>query len=170
MRYKPRQMGAPQSQKAKNGRANPIGISYLYLASNIETAISEVRPSVNETVTIGKHRLKNAVRLIDLRNISPFQFQEDEDYQELLKHTLFLRKLGEDLTHPINPKDAVLDYLPTQFLCEFIKSTGWDGVLYKSYLGDGFNIALFQPDITKCTQTHCYQIGKHKYEYNRIDI
>lgn len=38
-------MKMPPMGSASGGRANPIGISYLYLASNIDTCIAEVRPS-----------------------------------------------------------------------------------------------------------------------------
>jgi CspA family cold shock protein len=55
----------------------------------------------------------------------------------------FLCRLGEELTKPVFPHKAHLEYLPSQYLCEFIKSLGYDGVLYKSSLGDGDNYAIF---------------------------
>jgi hypothetical protein len=48
------EMGMPPKEKTKNGRANPVGIPYLYLASTIKTAISEVRPDITDFVTVGE--------------------------------------------------------------------------------------------------------------------
>jgi hypothetical protein len=40
---------------------------------------------------------------------------------------------------------AVIDYTPSQYLCEFIKRCGYDGVIYRSSVSDGMNLALFNP-------------------------
>ena len=41
-------MGNPPSLLTKSGRANPEGISYLYLANNIETTLFEVRAGLKD--------------------------------------------------------------------------------------------------------------------------
>ena len=51
---RPDQLGAPPSAVATPGRANPRGISYLYMASNEATAIAEVRPHVGDRVVCGE--------------------------------------------------------------------------------------------------------------------
>ncbi len=45
-------MGKPPQEIAPNGRANPIGISYFYAASDEKTAISELRGFKSEYVTV----------------------------------------------------------------------------------------------------------------------
>jgi hypothetical protein len=57
----------------------------------------------------------------------------------------FLQRLGEELTRPVLPDSAAYEYTPSQYLCEFIKKAGYDGVLYRSSVGDGMNLALFEP-------------------------
>ncbi len=47
------EMGPPPSLEAKEGRINPHGISYLYLANSGETAIAEARPWVGAEVSVG---------------------------------------------------------------------------------------------------------------------
>ena len=42
--YPPDKMGAPPARYASPGRANPVGIPYLYVGSVSETAATEVRP------------------------------------------------------------------------------------------------------------------------------
>lgn len=39
----------------------------------------------------------------------------------------FLERLGEELTRPVLPHAAAIDYTPSQFLCEFVRRQGYDG-------------------------------------------
>ncbi|HEX7853660.1 MAG TPA: RES family NAD+ phosphorylase [Sphingobium sp.] len=43
------------------------------------------------------------------------------------------------------PSGAAIDYIPSQYLCEFIKKRGFDGVVYRSSVSEGINLALFDP-------------------------
>lgn len=45
-------MGAPPREATRPGRLNPTGIPYLYLSSDKETAIAEVRPWMGANVTV----------------------------------------------------------------------------------------------------------------------
>ncbi len=167
-KFPPSKMGMPPAEKARNGRANPVGIPYLYIASNLETAISEIRPSLKDKVTVGRFKLLEPFSIIDLRNVSPFRFVDDEDdFEKLFSMIGYLNKLGTDLSKPVNPKAAELEYLPTQFLCEFIKSKGLDGVAYNSSLTKGYNLAIFREGKLKCTRTELYEIEKTTLLYEK---
>ena len=144
------QMGAPPAKLASSGRANPVGIPYLYLGSTVETAVSEVRPQPGELVCVAEFSLKNTLKIVDLRSprtlISPF-LEEDEGNIALLRGDIdFLEILGRQLATPVVPEAAAVDYIPSQYLCEFIKKCGFEGVAYGSSLSDGMNVALFSPD------------------------
>lgn len=140
-------MGSPPKKSASNGRANPVGIPYLYLASDKQTAISEVRPQTGHTVCVAKFELQGELKIIDLRHprltISPFYVEDEAELARLRADIGLLEKLGHELTRPVLQSAAAFDYIPSQFLCEFVKSKGWDGVMYRSSVGDGINIALF---------------------------
>lgn len=58
----------------------------------------------------------------------------------------YLERLGQELTTPVLPNAAALDYIPSQFLCELIKRVCYDGVLYSSSVSKGMDLALFVPD------------------------
>lgn len=49
--YSPERM-KPLKDRAREGRANPKGIPYLYLATAKETALAEVRPWVGSKVSV----------------------------------------------------------------------------------------------------------------------
>lgn len=160
-------MGKPPEKYVKNGRANPVGISYLYSASDFNTAICEVRPHVGDFVTIAKFVTTNNLNLLDLRNprktISPFSINE-EDLLRMLNEIGYLCKLGEKLSKPILPKEADLEYLASQYLCEMIKHLKYDGVVYKSSVGEGFNIAFFDDSkLIAVPETTLYSISNLKY-------
>ncbi|MBC8367884.1 RES family NAD+ phosphorylase [bacterium] len=140
------EMGKPPSKIASHGRANPYGISYLYVADEIDTTIAEVRPHKGEKVCIASIHPVRDLKFIDLcspeKGISPFGLEE-EDVRLLAGMIPYLRHLGEELSRPISPNRTHLEYLPTQYLCEFIKRNGYDGVIYKSSVGEGLNYAIF---------------------------
>jgi hypothetical protein len=151
-------MGKPPVERSKSGRANPRGIAYLYLASDIQTAIAEVRPTVSEIVTIGSFSAREHLRIANLFSIgiSPFKYGDMLDYY--LKHLNFLRVLGNELSKTLIPHREDLQYIPLQYLCEFIKNNGYDGVIYKSSVSDGHNLALFNDSKVKCKLTESYRI------------
>jgi hypothetical protein len=161
-------MGAPTAELAAHGRANPAGIPYLYAASDPGTAISELRPHTGEVACVGRLGLTRPVRLADLRNprktISPFAVQDSAKVAELREDLPFLVRLGEELARPVRPKAAHLDYLPSQYLCEFVKGQGFDGVMYRSSVGAGMNLALFDPAIAHVDSVEHYSVSRVSVE------
>lgn len=142
-------MGAPNKNLATHGRANPTGIPYLYLGSLPDTAVAELRPHTGEMACIADFTIPVPLNLVDLRNprklVSPFVLEDASSIGQLRADIPFLERLGEELTRPVLPRSAAIDYLPSQYLCEFIKKRGKDGVVYRSSVSNGINIALFDP-------------------------
>ncbi len=147
--YKAEKMGAPPKDRATHGRANPAGIPYLYLASDAQTAVSEIRPHPGEVACVAEFSVKDNLSLADLReprrSVSPFSLSSESEVAKMRGDVSFLEYFGEELTRPVIPQAAAIDYIPSQFLCEFIKNCGYDGVTYRSSVGPGINIALFDP-------------------------
>lgn len=154
-------MGKPPAKISTAGRANPIGIPYLYIASNIKTAIAEIRPHKGDILTIAKFKIKESLKLADLRNprqsISPFALDEDS-LNQIFMDLDYLSHLGEELSKPILPREAHLEYLSSQYLCELIKHCGFDGVIYKSSVGDGDNYAIFSDNKLEAMETTVYSV------------
>jgi hypothetical protein len=142
-------MGCPPKHLASHGRANPAGIPYLYLASEEITAISEVRPNAGDKVTVAKVTVPN-LQIVDLchprKTFSPFSLPYEDALPSFREGLDFLEKLGEELSRPVLQKSAAFDYIPSQYLCEFVKKCGFHGVMYRSAAEGGVNLALFDPD------------------------
>lgn len=147
--YEPADMGAPPPGQPSHGRANPAGIPYLYLGSTEQTAVAEIRPHTGEVATVAEFAIEEGLRLLDLRNprklISPFDLGDEDSIAGLYADIPFIERLGIELTRPVLPSRAAIDYVPSQYLCEFIKKIGYDGVIYRSSVSDGMNVALFSP-------------------------
>ncbi|GEC99328.1 hypothetical protein KVA01_14830 [Kocuria varians] len=144
------EMGAPPPHLAGHGRANPAGIRYLYLGSTPETAVAEVRPHTREEACVASFNVPS-ILAVDLRDprksVSPFILENVEQIASLQSGLPLLEKLGEELTKPVQPSSAAFEYIPSQYLCEFIKKCGYQGVIYRSSVSTGVNLALFFPDL-----------------------
>jgi len=155
-------MRKPPEKLTPNGRANPNGIPYLYLASTVGTAISELRGHKGEMVTVAKFQLKNKLDLVDLRDpintISPFELNDEYEIELLYKNMPFLTLLGNELSQPVIPREANLEYLPSQYLCELLKHLGYHGIIFKSSISEGNNYVIFNDNRLKATEVYQYQI------------
>lgn len=155
------EIGHPPPEKAKAGRANPVGISYLYVADDILTTFYEARASMYDYVTVGEFQLEEDLIVVNLRGntYDPIYLAEQGVLQDFLKHLPFINKLEKELSKPRRRADNDLDYLPTQYLSEFVKSIGYDAIEYQSSLcSHGFNLAIFNPNKLKCISTEVYEI------------
>lgn len=158
------EIGKPSANLASAGRANPKGIPYLYVATDETTTLYETRATYLDFVTIGTFKLKEKLKIVRLREIgnkSPFPIQNLETY---VYYKNFLIELEKELSKPLRRFDSELDYLPSQYLCEFIKSNGYDGVEYASSLyKSGVNLAIFNDQKLE-------YIEKKSVEIKNIDI
>jgi hypothetical protein len=169
--YENKDMWNPQNKFATSGRANPKGISYLYLGSRIETTFYESRASLFDYASVAEFRLKDDIKILDLRNpeYDIISWSEDDIIDIFLTHASFIKTLQEEISLPIRKQDKDLDYIPTQYISEYIKSLGFDGVEYQSSLdNEGYNLAIFNPDKFECIETKVYDINSIKLNYTEI--
>jgi len=96
--------------------------------------------------------------------VSPFLLEDAADIGRMRNDLPFLERLGYELTRPVLPLSAAIDYTPSQYLCEFIKHCGYKGVIYRSSVrDDGMNLALFDPRLAQCS-------GVAQYHVVRVDV
>lgn len=166
------EMGAPPPKLASHGRANPVGIPYLYLGSEVLTAITEVRPHPGDGVCVAEFNIAGPITLVNLieprRYISPFILSDFDEVGKLRADMPFLEELGAELSRHVLPRSAATDYIPSQYLCEYIKKLGFDGVLYGSSVGPGKNLALFDESKVKGGNVVIYKVDKVSLKASRI--
>ena len=165
----PKEIKAPSNEKALEGRINPKGISYLYLANDIKTAISEVRPWLKQSVTVGWFGLNRDLRVVDASKDkhSRHFFSEEKIEEPSEKWESFVwRDINNSFSMPVSAGEEHNYYVPTQYLSEHFKNVGYDGIIYKSSLTkDGHNFALFDPKTASLKGAWLYDIKSIDYDY-----
>jgi hypothetical protein len=163
-------MGKPPKERATGGRANPIGIPYLYVTTKVETAIYESRPSFLDYVSVAELKLIEPLSVVTLREItsaSPFVFGDRLEYY--LLHQKYLSRLEEELSRPVRKVDKELDYLPSQYLCEFVKSLGYNAIEYGSSLHQGgINLAVFNEDKFNIKGVEVFEIAQVTLAFKKL--
>jgi hypothetical protein len=138
----------------------------------VVTAISELRPHTGEIACVATFTTGNDLALVDLRNarrtVSPFLLEDESDVGQMRSDITFLERLGEELTRPVLPQAAAFDYTPSQYLCEFIKKCGYDGVIYRSSVSNGMNLALFRPDKATVGNVHRHTVTRVSVDISRL--
>lgn len=134
------------SVNATNGRANPAGVSYLYLASDQNTAMSEMRPWVGAEVTCAEFRSKREFVVADfVSKQDGAQFLPKNQTPADIEATIFFH-VNSAFSRPITPEDSATSYVPTQIIAEYFRNHKYDGIGYKSGLGAGYNFVFFDVD------------------------
>jgi len=157
-------MFCPKKEFSSAGRANPIGIPYLYLSDNENTILYEIRASYLDEVSVASFRLKQElfqdVIISDFTEIPPLY--APSEVNQRIKMTLLKQIISRDLSKPMRRYDSELDYIPTQFICEFIKVfTNVQGIKFRSSLHNvGNNLVVFNQDIMECKEVKKVQVSK----------
>jgi len=170
------EMGAPPPEIASAGRVNPAGLSYLYLADSQDTTVYETRASLHDYVCIGKFRAVQDMRIIDLTRLDSISvFSAGLDYAFHAINRGHLKRINDEVAKPIRSSDSQLEYLPTQYICDYIKSIqnednlteqAYQGIMYKStMINTSYNLAVFDPELFECIETETKNITTVAYGY-----
>lgn len=161
-------MGCPPSSKAKAGRANPLGIPYLYLCRDEKTTYFEVRALYLDNLCIGEFKVKKDLKILSFCSKPSLFFTYSSSSSPLadeVSKQLIIQQFGLDLSKPLRRFDTELEYVPTQYICEYCKLlNGIDGIQFNSSLHEGgINVVLFDDSNAEC-------VGVKKREITKVDI
>ena len=156
---------------ASEGRANPKGIPYLYLATSKETAMSEVRPWIGSTISVAQFVTKNELNIVDCSKnhlANPFFFDFKRGFYEPSneeKEKSVWAHIDRAFSEPVIQNENRADYAPTQIIAELFKNNGFDGIVYKSMLSEGYNVALFHSDTAEILNCFLFEAKKVNFEF-----
>ena len=120
----------------------------FYAAFERDTAVVEAGRFPGTEVSVRRVTPVKRLRMVDLMQLRsvPDPIGVTNLESVLWKNGL-LNRLNEELSRPIHPDDSAIEYLPTQYLAEAIRDTGFDGILYQSAMQqEGRNAVIFDPD------------------------
>ncbi len=164
--FKGKKISSPDSYLVNGGRLNRAGVSFLYLATNKETAINEVRPDPGHIVSMGKFKSLKPLTIIDFDKI----FVNLSQDKESLKSFTFLNHIDQLFSHPITQDERHL-YIITQFFADIFRKIGFDAIKFTSSVGSGQNLLVFNPSnftYMKSKENRTYKIDNIRYSIHPL--
>jgi RES domain-containing protein len=171
-----KEMLSPPLGKTKGGRINPAGISYLYLSSNVITAVSETRPWLEQLVSVAYCELRSNIKVVNMLSGLSFSdvcscYKENATAKEKEKRIWY--DIDRTFSEPVIEGESDINYIPTQYLAEILKKAGYEGIIYNSSLSKkGHNLVLFTslPDLSvKIKRIELHRVTKIKYCTNNLN-
>lgn len=147
------------SECTKDMRANYRYIPYLYCATRPYLSVVEVRPRLGARVSVARIRVNERLRLLD------FSLQNYPKGMKSVKINLF-HALSQLYSKPVTEDDDTLDYIPTQYIAEFVKRIGYDGIVFKSSLyndENSVNVVIFNFDKCEAVGSVVYDVTRNDY-------
>ena len=124
----------PPKEYTSDMRANYRYIPYLYCTNHPYLAVVEVRPRLGAFISISTITVNEELTLLDFTNTNK------PSRMTPAKENLF-SDLSGLFSKPIADEDDIKDYIPTQFIAEYAKNLGYDGIVYRSSLVPEINRA-----------------------------
>lgn len=167
------EMGCPPADKASGGRTNPEGIPYLYLAEQRDTTLYEVRAVYLDRVSIGHFKLQrdlSVVNFAETDDIFDAYFADNSAFEMVVRKNRTLKSIGFDLSRPLRRFDnPLVEYTPTQAVCEFCKLHDAGGIRFRSSLHPGgVNVVLFDSTEAVCVDVETVEVKRVQLESRLI--
>jgi len=158
--YPPARM-LPLEHRAKEGRVNPAGSPVVYLATDRETALAELRPWRKVPLSLGEFTTTRDLRVIDF---TARRTEDGEIHSALASVFNPWVRLDEAFSAPLDPSQDTANYAPTQVIAELIRRVN-DGIVYRSSITNGKCVAVFDRDSLRLTRTAVFEAKSIEYEF-----
>lgn len=164
----------PKAECVGDGRVNPRGIPCLYLSTSSDTAMSEVRPWVGSDLSLAQFKVMRDLTIVDCsrdKRIFPL-WAVDGKPKELppeKREQVVWGDIGYAFSRPITPDHPASEYVPTQILAEAFRAHGYDGIVYKSLLGEGLNVAVFDCSAAEIINCGLYETRSVSFKFEQAD-
>ncbi len=134
----------PPKDKALEGRLNPSGISFLYMANDLHTAILETQCHAGDFVTCAKFEAVDEKKYFNLSIV----WNSDIKVSLSEEEKLFFDRLDFMISEPLSIHDDPTCYRVTQWFGDYVKSLGFDCLVYSSCkrIINAVNICGFNPE------------------------
>lgn len=83
-----------------------------------------------------------------------------------------LGALSQLYSKPVTEDDDTLDYIPTQYIAEFVKEKKYDGIVFRSsqyYDEDNVNVVIFNYNKCEVTGSAVYKVEQNSYRCSMQD-
>lgn len=165
--FKGAEIGALQPARASASRVNRQGVSVLYVASDIDTALSEIRPHPAHLLSVGGFRPTRRLRVANF-NVPIQRYSSSDERLDVFAKIYHIDSL---LSAPIVPEDRH-KYASTQLLADTLIRRGFDAVSYRSSVADGRNLCAFRPSDFAYDETTAAvtQVDRLRYVFSEVPM
>ncbi len=139
--YTGKYIDRPPLTLATEGRFNRARVSILYLASDMQTAVAELRPHPGHLVSTARFRLRRDLNVANFANHDIRNFLSDSRLEDLRS----ILSIGDVLNVPVQPEHRSL-YAVTQLFSDALRAEGFEGLTFRSSVGTGTNLTCFSSD------------------------
>lgn len=168
--YDAKQSFVSPKEATKDMRANYRYIPYLYVSSSPLASIYEIRPRYGADVSVATVRVKEKLEILDFTMTFSIAGIGDA------KQNLF-NAISECFSKPITEEDDTLDYIPTQYIAEYAKNLGYDGIAFKSSVfskkdqikASSINFVIFNYYKTEVIKSNVVEISQVSYSAEQVD-
>lgn len=123
------------------GRNNIKGVSYLYLAEDEYTACAEVKPESHSLLSVAQFQVKRQLQLVDLAHDDTTEILQElrEERRDISFSSLFT----QIMTQFAIPVMDSSEYYASQYIADYIRKFGVDGIAYRSSWTNKINYTIF---------------------------
>lgn len=158
----------PLSDRASEGRVNPRGIPCLYTATHAETAAAEVRPWIGAYVSVAQMKIVRDITVVNCTSDDKRNMIYLKEPSPAEREIAVWRDIDRAFAQPVDRDDQLAEYVPTQVIAEMFRGQGLDGVAYRSSLGDGHNIALFDLDAAVVINYTVHEVREIRFDVPEV--
>lgn len=164
--YRPDRM-KPTPIFAKTNRASEKGVPMLYLASDMHTAMSELRPWFHADLSVAEFRTNRDLKIancIKKTKGSPLFMRADDDPAYRTKAAWGF--VADAFSRPVQAGHE-REYRLTQHIASVLRERGYDGITYKSICTvEGTNVALFDLECADVISLHVYRTRSVQWDFH----
>lgn len=164
--YRPDRM-KPTSHFAKGNRASERGVPMLYLASDSDTAMRELRPWFGADLSVAEFKTNRPLRVADcIRKTKGSPLFIANDDSDTYRRRAAWGFVADAFSRPVQAGQDH-EYKLTQHVAKALHERGFDGIAYKSICTErGTNLALFDLESADVVSLHVYQTKTVHCEFN----
>lgn len=152
---------------SSEGRNNIVGASYLYLADEKYTACAEIAPTIRGMVSLAEFEILKDLNIINFCDGIPEYFKPDLIEKYKVSPNKIIQEIFRDFSR-VHRKDAT--YYVTQYISDYIRKAGYDGIKYRGAANYGTNYTIFNCHKSNIKFIESKIIATYGVEYEFYDI
>ena len=149
------------------GRNNLLGVSYLYLAEDRYTACAEIKPPNRGMISVAKFKIEKDLKIVNFCDkVESYEHIDFINEYKVYPHQIMI-DIFSSFTRLCRDEKT---YILTQFLSDYVRKAGFDGIKYWGAANYGVNYTIFNSHKSNVSFVDSKIIAVASVEYNLVDL